>query len=188
METVFIAGGALLAPLFVAIAAIGLLGTSATIEIGALATQTVRMRSLPAAWDARRQKRYSVKTASTGRAKRSSWWRSWLRFLRAPAIAYWTWWLALAAAGIAITVVAVPGLNYLLFEHCLRLALRGVERSHGMVVTYQSADGNLLKGCANLRGARLQRHGNAASNFDVTVARLDVDCDARKLISGQFAF
>jgi hypothetical protein len=87
MEVVYIASGALLIPLFIAVAAIGLVGASATIEIGALATETVTRRSFPAAWDSRRHKRHAVKTASAGRAHKSSRLKSWLRFLTAPAIA-----------------------------------------------------------------------------------------------------
>jgi hypothetical protein len=67
------------------------------------------------------------------------------------------------------------------------LALRGIKQSHGIVVTYQSAEGNWLKGCAQLRGARLERKGQAISDFDLAIDRLDVDCDARRIISGEFA-
>jgi hypothetical protein len=186
MEVLYIAGGGLLVPLFIAIFAIGLLGASVAIEVGALATETVTLRSFPAAWDSRRHKRHAVDRAAD-RANGSSRLRLWLRFLTAPTIAYWSRWLALAAGGLIVTVVAIPALNVLLFEHCLRLALRGVEQSHGIVVTYQSAEGNWLKGRAELREARLQRLGHVISEFDLTVDRLYVDADAGKVISGEFA-
>jgi hypothetical protein len=187
MEVLYIAGGGLLVPLCIAIFAIGLLGASVAIEVGALATETVTLRSFPAAWDSRRHKRHAVDRASADRASGSSQLRLWLRFLTAPTIAYWSRWLALAAGGLIVTVVAIPALNVLLFEHCLRLALRGVEKSHGIVVTYQSAEGNWLKGRAELREARLERQGHAISDFDLTVDRLYVDADAGKVISGEFA-
>jgi hypothetical protein len=187
MEVVYIAGGALVVPLFIAIAAIGLVGTSVAIEIGALASETVTLRSFPAAWESRRHKRHVVKTISADRAIGWSRWRLWLRFLTAPAIFYWSRWLALGAGGLAVTIVAIPAMNLLLFEHCLRLALRGLEQSHGMVVTYESAEGNWLKGRAKLGGARLERHGHVISDFDLTIDRLDVNCDASKIVSGEFA-
>lgn len=186
MEVLYIAGGGLLVPLFIAIFAIGLLGASVAIEVGALATETVTLRSFPAAWDSRRHKRHAVDRAAD-RANGSSRLRLWLRFLTAPTIAYWSRWLALAAGGLIVTVVAIPALNVLLFEHCLRLALRGVEKSHGIVVTYQAAEGNWLKGRAELREARLERRGHIISDFDLTVDRLYVDADAGKVISGEFA-
>jgi hypothetical protein len=188
MEVLYIAGGALVVPLFIAMAAIGLLGVGLAIEVGALATETVTRRSLPAAWTSRRHKRHAIKKASAKGAKDWSRLRLQLRFLTAPAIAYWWRWLALAAGGALIAVAAIPTMNYLLFEHCLRLALRGVKQSHGIVVTYQSAEGNWLKGRAELRGARLERRGHQISDFDLTVNRLQMDCDARKAIAGQFAF
>ncbi|HJQ80517.1 MAG TPA: hypothetical protein VJ828_11205 [Lacipirellulaceae bacterium] len=187
MEVLYIAGGGLLVPLFIAVFAIGLLGASVAIEVGALATETVTLRSFPAAWDSRRHKRHAVDVASADRASGSSRLRLWLRFLTAPTIAYWSRWLALAAGGLIVTVVAIPALNVLLFEHCLRLALRGVEQSHGIVVTYQAAEGDWLKGRAELREARLQRQGHGISEFDLTVDRLYVDADAGKVISGEFA-
>ncbi len=187
MDALYIAGGALLIPPFIAIAAIGLVAASVAIEVGALATETVTLRSFPAAWDSRRHKRRAVNAASAERANGWSRWRLGLRFLTAPAIAYWWRWLALAAGGLAVTIVAIPAMNLLLFEHCLRLALRGIEQSHGMVVTYESAEGNWLKGRAELRGARLARRGHAISDFDLTIDRLNVNADARKIIAGEFA-
>jgi hypothetical protein len=183
MEALYIAGGALLLPLAVAIAAIGLLAAGLAIEAGALATKTFTLRSLPAAWTSRRQKRYATAAELTDGAK--AWSR--LQFLRAPAIAYWSRWLALAAGGLLVTIVAIPAMNYLLFEHCLHLALRGIEKAHGIVVSYESAEGNWLVGRAELRGARLERRGHAISDFDLAVDRLDVDCHARRIISGEFA-
>jgi hypothetical protein len=183
MEFVFIAGGALFIPVFIAIVAIGLLGVGLAIEIGALATETVTLRSFPAAWASRRHKRHARVPALTDGA--NVWSR--LRFLKAPAIAHWTLWLSLAAAGMLIAIIAIPAMNYLLFEHCLRVALRGIERSHGIAVTYQSAEGNWLKGRAKLGGARAVRRGHAISDFDLTIDGLDVDCDARRIISGEFA-
>jgi hypothetical protein len=188
MEVLYIAGGALVVPLFIAMVAIALLGAGLAIEVGALASETVTRRSLPAAWTSRRHKRHAAKTASAEGANDWSRLRLQLRFLTAPAIAYWWRWLALAAGGALITVAAIPTMNYLLFEHCLRLALRGVKQSHGIVVTYQSAEGNWLVGRAELRGARLERRDHNISDFDLTINRLQMDCDARKAISGEFAF
>jgi hypothetical protein len=183
MEALYIAGGALLLPLVIAIAAIGLLAAGLAIEAGAIATKTFTLRSFPAAWTSRRNKRHATAAEFTDGAK--AWSR--LQFLRAPTIVYWSRWLALAAGGLLITIVAIPAMNYLLFEHCLHLALRGIERAHGIVVTYESADGIWLAGRAELRGARLERRGHAISEFDLAVDRLNVDCDAKKIISGEFA-
>jgi hypothetical protein len=188
MEVLYIAGGALFLPLFIAIVAIGLVGASIAIEVGALATETVTLRSFPAAWDSRRHRRHAVKAASAHRANDWSRWRLRLRFLTVPAIEYWSHWLALAAGGLVVTIAAIPAMNLLLFEHCLRLALRGIEQSYGIVVTYQAAEGNWLVGRAELRGARLKRQGHAISDFDLSIDRLNVDCHARRVISGEFAF
>jgi hypothetical protein len=184
MEVLYIAGGALVVPLFIAIGAIGLLAASLSIEAGALATETVTLRSFPAAWNSRRHKRHTGKAARVKGANVSSR----LRFLTAPAIFYWSRWLALASGGLLITIIAIPAMNYLLFEHCLRLALRGVERSYGIVVTYQSADGNWLIGRAELSAAGVQRQGHVVSDFDLSIGRLHLDWDVRKFISRELAF
>ncbi len=188
MEVLYIAGGALFVPLFIAIGAIGLLGASLSIEAGALATETVTRRSFPAAWNSRRHKRHACKVSRAVGANASSRLRLWLRFLTAPAIFYWSRWLSLAAVGSVVTIIAIPAMNYLLFEHCLRLALRGVEQSHGIVVAYQSAEGNWLTGHAGLSAARVQRQGHVISDFDLSIGRLNLDWDVRKFISRQLAF
>lgn len=188
MEVLYIAGGALFVPLFITIGAIGLLGVSLSIEAGALATETVTRKSFPAAWNSRRHKRHAGKVARANGASASSRLKIWLRFLTAPAIFYWSRWLALAAGGLLITIIAIPAMNYLLFEHCLRLALRGIEQSRGIVVTYQSAEGNWLTGRAELSAARVQRQGHVISDFDLSIGRVNLNWDVRKYLSRQLAF
>ena len=188
MEALYIAGGALLIPLFIAVAAIGLVAASVAIECGQLASETVTLRSFPAAWASRRHKRHALKAASTRGTNAWSRLRLRLRFWTAPAIEYWSSWLLLAADALLITILAIPLVNSLLFDHCLLLALRGIEQAHGIVVTYESAEGNWFKGRAELRRAQFKRQGHSISDFDLTVDRLNVDADASKIIAGQLAF
>ena len=87
-----------------------------------------------------------------------------------------------------MTFVALFALNFLCFDWFVRQTLRTAERQSGIAVTFVAAEGNLFTGRVALRDAKFVRTGHPVSDFDLSVARFDVDADVWRLLAGEFAF
>lgn len=85
---------------------------------------------------------------------------------------------------LGLTVVGLLCVNTWFFEPALRWILDGVQARTGIEITFESANGNLFSGRANVAGLRLERSADALSEFSLGVEDSVVDVKVWSLLWG----
>ena len=156
----------LLIPLVILMAEGAVLAVSGLVELAALGKEAWATGSLEAARESRQAKRRP-----------------------SAVVARWTKWVVYASAGMAaVTILVMLALNFLFFDWFVRRALAAAEKQNGIAVSFAATDGNLFVGRVHLAGAKLVRSGHEVSDFDLTVADVNLDADVLQLLTGKFVF